>query len=168
MSIVTFNTNLGRRRDAHPRRIAYIVRGVEKRSANWVFDVAFVDADRNKAGVLTLALPVESTVTPKNVLVEYERGFYDNLHNDPLRADLLAAAIAQEAIKGREAIDGAGIEMPDETPAVEPNFAPIRHSPDQGNQRGTEMPDKDLPGWAFPVVGLLLAMVVAFGALITN
>lgn len=30
------------------------------------------------------------------------------------------------------------------------------------------MPDKDLPGWAFPVVGLLLAIVNVFGALITN
>lgn len=30
------------------------------------------------------------------------------------------------------------------------------------------MPDKDLPGWVFPVVGLLLAIVIAFGAIITN
>lgn len=29
------------------------------------------------------------------------------------------------------------------------------------------MPDKDLPGWVFPVVGLLLAIVVAIGALLT-
>jgi hypothetical protein len=30
------------------------------------------------------------------------------------------------------------------------------------------MPDKDLPGWVFPFLGLLLAIVIAFGAIITN
>lgn len=30
------------------------------------------------------------------------------------------------------------------------------------------MPDKDLPGWVFPVVGLLLAIVIALSMLITN
>jgi hypothetical protein len=31
-----------------------------------------------------------------------------------------------------------------------------------------DMPDKDLPRWVFPALGLLLAIVIAFGALITN